>query len=144
VEIESLVIKVPKGAILLLEGELVALHKMEVFARNLYFQELRRFEGDIFETIKWLYDQEDRHAYTLQFILTHAGIPTKDFSPLLPQLGRDADVMIEFDIKKEEEAMALYSKVIPKATGALKEIVQHFYDEEILHIQRLKEHLSGQ
>ncbi len=56
---DKLLSKVTEGEVLKAKEDLIDLFNMEVKSRDVYFQELRRFEGSEFETIKWLTDQTE-------------------------------------------------------------------------------------
>ncbi|MFA5931690.1 MAG: hypothetical protein WC821_05280 [archaeon] len=125
-----------------LKDDLIMLFDEEVTARGTYFQEMRKFEGEIFETIKWLYEQEEWHVSALERILGKANIIVKEKTPKIENLGRDSIKIIKFDIDFEEVAVKNYTMVAAKATGGLKEILTGLMTEEIKHVKRLQDYVA--
>ena len=125
-----------------LKDDLIMLFDSEVVARGQYFQEMRKFEGEIFETIKWLYEQEEWHVSAIERILGKANIIVTE-KPLKPiNFGRDSIKIINLDIFFEEKTVKEYQSVAQKTNGGLKEILTNLMTEELKHIKRLQEYAA--
>ncbi|MFA6269522.1 MAG: hypothetical protein WCW13_06130 [archaeon] len=134
--------KITKEDVLGLKNDLIMLFDSEVIARGQYFQELRKFEGNIFETIKWLYQQEEWHVSAIEQILNKGNVLVKE-KPLKPEkFGDDAMKIIKIDIIFEEKTVLQYKSVMEKAGGALKEILTNLMEEELVHVERLKKYVK--
>ncbi len=141
-ELKGLISKIEEKDVLSVKNELLLLFGNEVYERNLYFQELRRFEGEIFETVKWLSEQEGTHALILQMILARGNIMTKeDIKPI--KIISDKIKIIKMDIENERVAVQNYENAINKSSGALKEALTKIMEEEFEHIKRLQEYLRN-
>ena len=124
--------------------DLEELFDNEVFEKYFYLDQLRKFEGIGFETIKWLAMQEEEHVHILYLLLCKVGLRPLDKKPELPQLESNSNKMIEVDIIKETETTMKYSKTISKTAGVLREVLEHIRGEELHHIEKLKEFLTDQ
>jgi rubrerythrin len=137
---QELVPAVKKDEVFSLKSDLLALYSREIFERNLYFQELRKFEGEIFETIKWLSEQEENHVHIIENILNKANILVKENTPVLPRLETDTKKVIQLNISNENVSIQIYKKTIAKCSGPLKKILEEIMSEEFTHIKRLEEY----
>jgi len=127
--------------VLAIKDDLILLYKSEIFERNLYFQEMRRFDGEELETIKWLSVQEETHANAIEMILSRADVVLAEPVTSVPKLSTDKKELIQFDLDTENKAVENYSKTISKSTGALREILTSLMQEELKHISRLRDYL---
>ena len=134
--------KVTEDEVLKAQGDLINLFKMEVKARDIYFQELRRFEGSEFETIKWLSDQEARHIQIIESILSKANIIVKEQRTPTPKFDSDTREIIKYDLLFEDVAVKTYSDAAKKTSGALSELLDGLMDEEKVHVDRLNKYLK--
>lgn len=138
---DELVLKVSKDSILKIKNELTSLFNMEVKSRDIYFQELRKFEGLEFETIKWLSEQEEKHVQILQNILNIANISVKAQRTDSPKFDSDTNKIILFDIAFEDEAVKQYTSAAANSSGPLSELLLGLMQEEVIHVQRLKKYI---
>ncbi|MCX6801098.1 MAG: hypothetical protein NTZ73_02825 [Candidatus Diapherotrites archaeon] len=132
--------KIPAEDINTIKNELIELFNMEVKARDTYFQELRRFEGIIFETIKWLSYQEARHIQIIQVILSRANIMVKEQKTIVIKMNPDQKEIIKYDLAFEDNAVNAYKNAAGKTKGELKKILSILMGEEVVHVERLKEY----
>ena len=139
---DILLTKVTGEEVLKAQSDLIYLFKMEVKARDIYFQELRRFEGLEFETIKWLSDQEARHIQIIETILSKANISVKEQKTPAPKFDSDTKEIIKYDILFEDTAVKTFSAAAKKTSGALSELLNGLMDEEIIHVERLNKYLK--
>ncbi len=140
-EIKTLILNINSEEVMALEDLIRRLYNMEVFEKNLYFQELRKFDGEIFETVKWLSEQEESHVQILESVLSRANIIVKEISPKLPKLSSNDVEIIKMNVNNEHNAVERYNMVISKSNGALKKVLQHIMEEEIIHIKRLEKYV---
>ena len=124
------------------KDDLIGLFNSEVIARDMYFQEMRKFEGQIFETIKWLYEQELWHVSAMEMILSRGNVMVKENPTVKTDVGSDTSKIIKLDVLFEERTVEQYKNAAGKCKGALKEILENLMNEEIKHVERLKEFLS--
>ena len=138
---DILLTKVTGEEVLKAQSDLIYLFKMEVKARDVYFQELRRFEGSEFETIKWLVDQEARHIQLIESVLSKANIIVKEQKTPTPKFDSDPKEIIKYDLLFEDVAVKTYSAAAKKTSGALSELLNGLMDEEKVHVDRLNKYL---
>jgi len=141
-DFSSLLSEVKPSEVALLKEDLIMLFDSEVIARGQYFQEMRKFEGGIFETIKWLYEQEEWHVSAIEQILNKGNILVKEKEIKPMKFGNDEKKIIGIDLLFEEKTVKEYERVAAKANGAIKEILLNLMGEEYKHIERLKNYLS--
>ena len=139
---DKLMTNITKEEVLKVKDELIYLFNMEVKARDVYFQELRKFEGSQFETIKWLVDQEARHIQILESVLSKANIIVKEQRTPSPKFSSDTTAIIKFDLSFEDAAVKSFLSASKKTSGALSELLSRLMDEEIIHVERLKKYVS--
>ena len=138
----ALFTKATKEDVLKVKEELIKLYDWELTAKGVYFQEMRKFDGDIFETIKWLYEQEEWHTRAIGMLLNKANIIVKEHPVTLPKLGSDSNVILQMDVDFEHKTVLDYKATAAKTSGAVKEILLFIMDEEIHHVARLEEYLK--
>ncbi|MFA6319705.1 MAG: hypothetical protein WCX66_02145 [archaeon] len=78
VDEKKLIPKINSSEVIKIKKDLIELFNMEVLSRDNYFQQLRRFDGIEFETIKWLSEQEARHIQLLELVLSKANIIVRE------------------------------------------------------------------
>ena len=103
---------------------------------------MRKFDGEIFETIKWLYEQEEWHTRAIGMLLNKANILVKEHPVTLPKLSSDSTVILQMDVDFENKTVIDYKKAAAKTKGAVKEILLFIMNEEIRHVDRLKAYLQ--
>jgi rubrerythrin len=140
-EIKNSISKITKDEVLSLKDEIIGLYNMEVYEKNLYFQELRRFDGDIFETVKWLSEQEESHVQILESVLSRANILVKEANPKMPKLSTEGTEVIKMNISNENNAVVRYTTTINKSKGMLNAVLKHIMEEELIHIRRLEKYV---
>jgi len=138
---DKLLSKVSGSEVLKAKEDLIYLFNMEVKARDTYFQELRKFEGSEFETIKWLTDQEARHIQIIESLLSKANILVKEQRTSTPKFGLDTKEIIKFDLTFEDAAVKSFSSASKKTSGALSELLSGLMNEEMVHVERLKKYI---
>jgi rubrerythrin len=139
---DELLTKVTGEEVLKAQSDLLYLFKMEVKARDVYFQELRRFEGREFETIKWLSDQEAKHIQIIESILSKANIIVKEQKTPAPKFDSDTKEILKYDILFEDVAVKAYSSAAKKTSGPLSVLLNGLMNEEIVHVERLNRYLK--
>jgi rubrerythrin len=147
--IEGKVADVQPEQVLALKDEIMALYNRELFERTYYHKQLLRFDGKIFDIIKWLMSEEEKHVNLLRLVLNRAGINAPDEVKGIPEPPRDTIEVIKTDIEFEEATTGMYNHtlkdlepLVEKADGVLKEILSHIRDEELYHIEILREYLK--
>jgi rubrerythrin len=140
-EINEKIRKISEKEVLAVKEYLLELYNTELFERNLYFQEMRKFDGKELETIKWLSVQEETHANVLEMILSRANVMVKETPPVMPTLSSIKKEIIKMDIMNETRAVNNYITTIAKTTGNLREVLTEIMQEELKHIKRLEEYL---
>jgi hypothetical protein len=147
--IEELIEKVPDSQIIELKEELIVLLNREIFEKTYYFRQLQKFEGKIFDTIKWLMNEEEKHIYFLSLLLMRVGVSVPTQVENLPKLPDDNQQVIISDIQFEQvttqeynDALDKLEPLIEKTDGALKEILTHIRDEELYHIKLLSQYVE--
>jgi len=138
----KLFLKVTKEDVLKVKDELIALYDWELTAKGVYFQEMRKFDGEIFETIKWLYEQEEWHTRAIGMLLNKANIIVKEHPVSIPKFGADSDKILQMDVDFEHKTVLDYKRTSAKTSGAVKEILWSIMEEEIVHVARLEEYLK--
>jgi rubrerythrin len=136
--LSDLLKKIESKDVLELKTDLIGLYNREVFERTLYNYELRKFEGEEFETVKWLAEQEETHVNILEQVLNRGNIRVEEEEVKLPKLPRDNMEVIKYDVDKENEAVKAYTGAINKSKGAVKIILSQIMGEEMVHIDRLR------
>jgi rubrerythrin len=126
---DELLTKVTGEEVLKAQSDLLYLFKMEVKARDVYFQELRRFEGREFETIKWLSDQEAKHIQIIESILSKANIIVKEQKTPAPKFDSDTKEILKYDILFEDVAVKAYSSAAKKTSGPLSVLLNGLMNE---------------
>jgi len=140
-DIFSMISQIDSKEVVLIKNDLLFLFNNEVTARDTYFQELRRFEGAAFETIKWLCDQEARHIQVIETILSKANILVKEPETNILKFSPDQKEIMKYDISFEAEAVKNFNQAAGKTTGALNQILLTLMNEEMVHVERLKKYL---
>lgn len=147
--IEELIEKVPESQLIELKEELIVLLNREIFEKTYYFRQLQKFEGKIFDTIKWLMNEEEKHIYLLSRLLLRIGVSVPTQVENIPKLPDDNQQVIISDIQFEEATTREYNTaldklepLIEKTDGALKEILMHIRDEELYHIKLLSQYIE--
>jgi rubrerythrin len=140
-DLDKLIAKIDANEVIKAKNDLINLFNMEVKSRDIYFQELRRFEGSAFETIKWLSDQEARHIQILESVLSKANIVVKEQKTPETKFDTDTKKIITFDLAFEDSAVKSFESTSNKTTGALRELMKGLMDEEIVHTERLKKYI---
>ena len=147
--IEDRVAEVQPSQVSELEDELMILFKREIFERTYYFRQLQKFDGKIFDTIKWLMGEEEKHVHILRMVLARANITAPEDSENVPKVPENQQDVIRTDIQFEEFTTKEYNQtleklepLVQKSDGALKEILSQIRDEELYHIELLKQYLE--
>jgi rubrerythrin len=147
--IEELVKEIQTTQVSELENELTVLFNRELFERTYYFKQLQKFDGKIFDIIKWLMSEEEKHVHILKMILAQANINLSEELQNIPNVPKDQIDVIKRDIEFEEFTTKEYNDVlekleplVEKSNGALKDILIHIRDEELYHIEILKQYLK--
>jgi len=143
IELDKLITEIKKEDVTKLQSELNLLLEREVYERGLYFAELRRFDGNIFQTIKWLSEQEATHANVLLRVLARGDIIAKE--PLLEfKLLKSSTVeIIKMNVEGERKAIQSYAIAINKTTSIeLKKVLQIIMSEEFDHVRILSEYIT--
>lgn len=147
--IEDMVKDVVPSQVIELEAELMVLFKRELFERTYYFKQLQKFDGKIFDTIKWLVSEEEKHVQILRMVLARANIVAPEDSGVVPKVSDDQQTVIKTDIEFEKFTTNEYNltleklePLVQKSDGVLKEILSHIRDEELYHIEILKQYLK--
>ncbi len=138
----ALFLKIKKEDVLKVKDDLIRLYDWELTARGVYFQEMRKFDGEIFETIKWLYEQEEWHTRAIGMLLNKANIIVKEHPVDVPKLSSDSNTIIQMDVDFEHKTVVDYKKTAAKTSGAVKEILLFIMQEEIRHVDRLEAYLK--
>ena len=143
------VLEVQSGQVLALKDEIMALYNRELFERTYYYKQLQRFDGEIFNIVKRLMSEEEKHINILRLVLNRASISAPDEVEEIPEPPRDTLEVIKIDIEFEEATTGIYNHtlndlepLVEKADGVLKEILIHIRDEELRHIEILREYLE--
>lgn len=139
---QELIKKILMEDVLKLKEDLIVLFDMEVLARDSYFQQLRKFEGVEFETIKWLSDQEARHIQVLESVLSKANILVKEKQTPEQRFNQTESEIISIDLEFEDKTTKQYDTAANKTMGALKELLLGIMKEEENHIERLKKYVK--
>jgi hypothetical protein len=142
VDITKTIEKISSADVLAVKNELIGLYNMEVYERNLYFQELRKFDGEIFETVKWLSMQEEGHVSVLEQVLTRGNVPVNEEKKANVKLSTDGIEIIKMNINNENTAVKNYTNTISKTNGPLKTVLEYIMGEELVHIERLKKYVK--
>lgn len=140
---DKLVSNVKAEEVIKVRESLIGLFNMEVKAKEVYFQELRRFDGAEFETIKWLADQETRHIQIIESVLSKANIIVREQRLVAQKFGSDPVEIIKYDLAFEDVAVKAYKEAAKNTTGALSELLSGLMDEEIIHVEKLKTYLPS-
>lgn len=140
---DKLVSKVTVEEVIKIRENLIGLFNMEVKAKEVYFQELRRFDGREFETIKWLADQETRHIQIIESVLSKANIIVKEQRLVAQKFGSDPVEIIKYDLAFEDVAVKAYANAAKNTTGALSELLSGLMDEELIHVEKLRTYLPS-
>jgi rubrerythrin len=139
---DKLLSNITGAEVLKAKEDLIYLFNMEVKSRDIYFQELRKFEGSQFETIKWLADQEAKHIQIIESLLSKANVIVKEQRTQTPKFDSDIEKIIKFDLVFEDAAVKSFLSASKKTTGALSELLSGLMDEEIVHVEKLKKYIS--
>ncbi len=139
---DKLMSNITGAEVLKAKEDLIYLFNMEVKARDVYFQELRKFEGSQFETIKWLADQEAKHIQIIESLLSKANVIVKEQRTQTPKFDSNIEKIIKFDLAFEDAAVKSFLSASKKTTGALSELLSGLMDEEIVHVEKLKKYIS--
>jgi rubrerythrin len=142
VDEKKLIPKINSSEVIKIKKDLIVLFDMEVLARDSYFQQLRKFEGVEFETIKWLSDQEARHIQVLESVLSKANILVKEKQTPEQRFNQTESEIISIDLEFEDKTTKQYDTAANKTMGALKELLLGIMKEEENHIERLKKYVK--
>ncbi len=139
--LKELLLLIQKKDVLEIQSDLVELHEMEVFSTKVYFEQIRRFEGAIVETLKILLEQEEKHAYVLQKLLDKV-----NYKKEKTEYFNVDDVLtnaVKYDINLENDATKKYEETIKKSSSNnMKKFLTHILEEEFAHIKRLEKFLK--
>ncbi len=137
-ELDKLIQKIMPEDVIMLEKELRGLLEREVYERGLYFMELRKFDGEIFETVKWLSEQESTHANVLMRVLARGNIIAKEPQFEFKPLKASTVEIIKMNVQGERKAIQDYTLAINKTKSTeLKKVLDMIMSEEFDHIRRL-------
>jgi rubrerythrin len=136
--LEELFPLIKKKAIFEIENDLLKLFEMEVYSTKVYFEQIRKLDGNIVETLKILLAQEEKHADFLKKILEKINIKAK-YDEIAIHVDNQLKKSVDFDINLENEATKKYEETIQKSSSQeMKKFLQHILEEEFNHIERLK------
>jgi len=137
--ISELLTKISKEEVSEIQEELVELYKMELLSRKVYFEQIRKLDGVIVETLKILLEQETEHANTLIKILAKNFYKEKKEEYSYFNADNNLIKAVNFDLVLEEDATKKYEQTIKKSSSEnLKKILTHILEEEFNHIKRLE------
>ncbi len=137
--ISELLTKISKEEVSEIQEELVELYKMELLSRKVYFEQIRKLDGVIVETLKILLEQETEHANTLIKILAKNFYKEKKEEYSYFNADNNLVKAVNFDLVLEEDATKKYEQTIKKSSSEnLKKILTHILEEEFNHIKRLE------
>jgi bacterioferritin (cytochrome b1) len=142
VDEKKLIPKINSSEVIKIKKDLIELFDMEVLSRDNYFQQLRRFDGIEFETIKWLSEQEARHIQLLELVLSKANILVKEKQTPEQRFNQTESEIISIDLEFEDKTTKQYDTAANKTMGALKELLLGIMKEEENHIERLKKYVK--
>lgn len=142
VDEKKLIPKINSSEVIKIKKDLIELFDMEVLSRDNYFQQLRRFDGIEFETIKWLSEQEARHIQLLELVLSKANILVKEKQTPEQRFNQTESEIISIDLEFEDKTTKQYDTTANKTMGALKELLLGIMKEEENHIERLKKYVK--
>ncbi|MDD2531246.1 MAG: hypothetical protein PHO61_00980 [Candidatus ainarchaeum sp.] len=142
VDEKKLIPKINSSEVIKIKKDLIELFDMEVLSRDNYFQQLRRFDGIEFETIKWLSEQEARHIQLLELVLSKANIIVKEKQTPEQRFNQTESEIISIDLEFENKTTKQYNTAANKTMGALKELLLGIMKEEENHIERLKKYVK--
>ncbi|MDD3085679.1 MAG: hypothetical protein PHD80_01070 [Candidatus ainarchaeum sp.] len=142
VDEKKLIPKINSSEVIKIKKDLIELFDMEVLSRDNYFQQLRRFDGIEFETIKWLSEQEARHVQLLELVLSKANILVKEKQTPEQRFNQTESEIISIDLEFEDKTTKQYDTAANKTMGALKELLLGIMKEEENHIERLKKYVK--
>ncbi|MDD4128216.1 MAG: hypothetical protein PHY04_00570 [Candidatus ainarchaeum sp.] len=142
VDEKKLIPKINSSEVIKIKKDLIELFDMEVLSRDNYFQQLRRFDGIEFETIKWLSEQEARHVQLLELVLSKANIIVKEKQTPEQRFNQTESEIISIDLEFEDKTTKQYDTAANKTMGALKELLLGIMKEEENHIERLKKYVK--
>jgi bacterioferritin (cytochrome b1) len=142
VDEKKLIPKINSSEVIKIKKDLIELFDMEVLSRDNYFQQLRRFDGIEFETIKWLSEQEAIHIQLLELVLSKANILVKEKQTPEQRFNQTESEIISIDLEFEDKTTKQYDTVANKTMGALKELLLGIMKEEENHIERLKKYVK--
>ena len=142
VDEKKLIPKINSSEVIKIKKDLIELFNMEVLSRDNYFQQLRRFDGIEFETIKWLSEQEARHVQLLELVLSKANIIVKEKQTPEQRFNQTESEIISIDLEFEDKTTKQYDTAANKTMGALKELLLGIMKEEENHIERLKKYVK--
>jgi hypothetical protein len=139
-ELDKLILAIKPEDVIELKKELIQLFDREVYERGLYFMELRKFDGNIFQTIKWLSEQESTHANVLMRVLARGDIIAKEPEFQYKPLKASSVEIIKMNVEGERKAILEYTLAINKTKSIeLKKVLDKIMSEEFDHIRRLSE-----
>ncbi len=126
------------------EKELIKLYNREIFEKQVYLEQSRKFEGVIIETLKILIEQEEKHTLFLRILLSkiNVNVPGHYTENIFSNLNEPISKIIKQDIEYEKLAILEYNNAIKKASPNLKLILEHIMHEELFHIKKLQDYLA--
>jgi rubrerythrin len=140
--IQDMLDKLDNNAIAEIKDELFVLYKQEIFTKQLYLTQLRKFDGQILSTLTYLSQQEEMHANTLKVLIDRINYPHEEEHDLLDQTKKRMDLMqaLNLDVKQEEVTQNEYETAIKKSTNkTMKELLTLILEQEYEHLRRLNE-----
>ena len=142
--VKDLAYEITPEEILPLKEELIQLHKRELFEKQIYFRQTASLTGDIVEILKRVSVQEEEHAYTLKIMLEKGELPVKAYrqDELIKIIDRPLEEAIKYDVEQEKISANTYQKAIKKASGKVKQVLEHILQEEFEHIGLLEKFLE--
>ncbi|MFA5763727.1 MAG: hypothetical protein WC915_02855 [archaeon] len=143
--IQDMIDKIPNKSIDEIKDELFVLYKQEIFTKQLYFSQLRKFDGQILITLTYLSQQEEMHANTLKVLIDKINYPHEEEHDLLDQTKKRMELMqaLFLDVKQEEIAQDEYETAINKSNDkTMKELLTLLLEQEYEHLRRLNEYVE--
>ncbi len=143
-ELDSLIIAIKPEDVTQIQKELLSLFEREVYERSLYFKELRKFDGEIFQTIKWLSEQESTHANVLMRVLARGNIIAKEPVFEFKAMTAKPVEIIRMNVEGERKAINEYTRAIQLSKSKeLKKVLELIMSEEFDHVRRLSEYTEN-
>jgi rubrerythrin len=144
--VQDLIDDISNESIEEIKEEIYVLYKQEVFTKQLYLSQLRKFDGTVLTIISYLSQQEEMHANAMKILLNKINYSIEEEHDLLDQTKKRLTMLdsLVLDIHQEEVAQKEYETAINNSSSEpMKKVLTLLLEQEYEHLRRLNDYVEN-